>query len=139
MRATVAVGLSILFATAATACAAPRPPGITVFAAASLEPVFTELGARFEADHPGTGIVFNFAGSADLVTQLSQGAPADVFASANTETMTRAADAGLLAGSPVDFATNVLTIVTPRGNPTGIAGFADLAKPGTQVVVTFEG
>lgn len=135
MRATVALAISVLLGSAATACAAARDTGITVFAAASLEPVFTELGTRFEADHPGTAITFNFAGSSDLVTQLTQGAPADVFASANTQNMTRAADADLLSGAPVDFAANMLTIVTRPGNPTGIAGFADLARPGTQVVV----
>lgn len=115
--------------------AAPAPADITVFAAASLQNAFTELGSRFEADHPGTRVVFNFAGSSDLVTQLTQGAPADVFASADTTNMTKASDAGAVAGSPVSFATNTLTIVTPPGNPKGITSFADLARPGTQVVV----
>jgi molybdate transport system substrate-binding protein len=106
-----------------------------VFAASSLKKTFTELGARFEKDHPGTEVTFNFAGSADLVAQLSQGAPADVFASADTRNMTKAVDGGLVAGQPADFASNTLTIVTPPGNPRGITSFADLAKPGTQVVV----
>ena len=113
----------------------PAPAGITVFAAASLKATFTELGARFENDHPGTKITFNFAGSSDLVAQLSQGAPADVFASADTKNMTKATDAGLASGEPVNFATNTLTIVTPPGNPKGIASFGDLATPGAQVVV----
>lgn len=108
---------------------------ITVFAAASLKATFTELGTQFQNDHPGTKVTFNFAGSSDLVAQLTQGAPADVFASADTNNMTKAVDAGLVAGEPVNFATNTLTIVTPPGNPKGIATFADLAKPGTQVVV----
>lgn len=108
---------------------------ITVFAAASLKKTFTELGSRFETDHPGTTVTFNFAGSSDLVAQLSQGAPADVFASADTDNMTKASEAGVVAGTPVNFATNTLTIVTPPGNPKGIASFADLTKPGTQVVV----
>ena len=106
-----------------------------MFAAASLKSTFTELGTQFEKDNPGTKVTFNFAGSSDLVTQLTQGAPADVFASADTNNMTKAVDAGLVAGDPVNFATNTLTIVTPPGNPKGIASFADLAKPGTQVVV----
>ncbi|MFC4605134.1 molybdate ABC transporter substrate-binding protein [Rhodococcus kronopolitis] len=110
-------------------------PEITVYAAASLRSTFTELGEMFEARYPTTAVRFNFAGSADLLTQLSQGAPADVFASADTANMTRAVDAGLVAGSPVDFATNTLTIVTPPGNPRGVNTFADLAAPGTQVVV----
>lgn len=108
---------------------------ITVFAAASLKKTFTELGTQFETDHPGTTVTFNFAGSSDLVAQLTQGAPADVFASADTNNMTKAVDGGVVAGEPVNFATNTLTIVTPPGNPKGITSFADLAKPDTQVVV----
>jgi len=108
---------------------------VTVFAAASLKSTFTELGARFEKDNPGTSVTFNFAGSSDLVAQLTQGAPADVFTSADTNNMTKAVDAGLLTSDPVNFALNTLTIVTPPGNPKGIASFADLASPGTQVVV----
>ncbi|PRC42375.1 molybdate ABC transporter substrate-binding protein [Mycobacterium sp. ITM-2017-0098] len=109
--------------------------GVTVFAAASLKSTFTELGAQFESDHPGSKVTFNFAGSSDLVAQLGQGAPADVFAPADTDSMTKAVDAGLVSGTPVDFAANTLTIVTPPGNPEGIMSFADLARPGTQVVV----
>ena len=109
--------------------------GITVYAAASLQPTFTELGARFENDHPGTTVTFNFAGSSSLVTQLTQGAPADVFASANAENMTKAVDSGVVSGAPVDFAANTLTIVTPPGNPRGVQRFSDLADPDLQVVV----
>ena len=108
---------------------------VTVFAAASLTAVFTGLGERFERDNPGTTVRFSFAGSADLVTQLTQGAPADVFASADETNMTRAVEAGLVDGEPTVFATNTLTIVTPPGNPKGVASFADLAKPGTAVVI----
>ncbi|MCA1005768.1 molybdate ABC transporter substrate-binding protein [Rhodococcus hoagii] len=108
---------------------------ITVFAAASLRATFTELGRQFEAEHPDTRVVFNFAGSSDLFTQIDQGAPADVFASADTANMTKAVRAGLTASDPVNFATNTLTIVVPPGNPAGITSFADLARPGTKVVV----
>ncbi|TQF68614.1 molybdate ABC transporter substrate-binding protein [Rhodococcus spelaei] len=118
-----------------TTGSAPVTGAVTVFAAASLNSTFTELGKQFEAAHPGTSVKFNFAGSSDLVAQLNQGAPGDVFASADTANMTKATDAGLVAGTPVDFATNTLTIVTPPGNPAHIATFADLARPGTQVVV----
>jgi molybdate transport system substrate-binding protein len=111
------------------------PSEITVFAAASLKAPFTELGKQFEADHEGTTVSFNFAGSSDLVTQITQGAPADVFASANTANMDKVTDAGLADGDPVDFATNTLTIVTAPGNPKGITSFADLTKAGTAVVV----
>ena len=108
---------------------------ITVYAAASLQPTFTDLGERFEHDHPGTTVTFNFAGSSSLVTQLTQGAPADVFASANPENMTKAVDSGIVSGAPVDFAANTLTIVTAPGNPKGIQQFSDLADPDLQVVV----
>lgn len=108
---------------------------ITVFAAASLKNTFTELGTRFEEANPGTDVNFNFAGSSDLVTQITQGAPADVFASADEKNMSRAVDAGAVVGNPVNFATNTLTIVTAPDNPKDIASFADLAKPDVSVVV----
>lgn len=108
---------------------------ITVFAAASLKATFTKLGTEFEAAHPGVKVAFTFAGSSDLVTQITAGAPADVFASADTANMTKVSTAGDNAGDPVNFATNVLEIATPPGNPAGITSFADLAKAGTKVVV----
>jgi molybdate transport system substrate-binding protein len=108
---------------------------LTVFAAASLKKSFTEIGERFKADNPGSDIQFAFAGSSDLVTQLMQGAPADVFASADTKNMDKAAGAGLLAAQPVNFASNTLTIVAAPGNPKSIASFEDLAQPGLSVVV----
>ncbi|WP_137722903.1 molybdate ABC transporter substrate-binding protein [Prescottella subtropica] len=108
---------------------------ITVFAAASLQSTFTELGRRFEQQNPGTTVAFSFGGSSSLVTQLDQGAHGDVFASADTANMTKAVQAGLPAASPVNFATNILTIAVPPGNPAHIASFADLARPGVKVVV----
>lgn len=108
---------------------------LTVFAAASLKATFTTLGDTFAAENPGSDVVFSFAGSSDLVTQLQGGAPADVFASADTNNMGKATDAGLVAGTPVNFATNTLTIVTPPGNPAGITSFADLARDGVSEVV----
>lgn len=121
----------------ATGCSSPqsKPDSITVFAAASLKTVFTELGARFEKDHPEAAVEFSFAGSSDLATQLTQGAPADVFASADTRNMDKVARAGLLAGDPVDFASNTLTIVVAPGNPKSVSTFRDLAKPDLGVVV----
>lgn len=108
---------------------------VTVFAAASLKDAFTQLASVFEAKNPGTKVTISFAGSSDLVTQITQGAPADVFASADTRNMTKLADASLVDGPAKDFATNVLTIAVPPSNPAGIASFSDLAKPGTKVVV----
>ncbi|SDV04212.1 molybdate transport system substrate-binding protein [Microlunatus sagamiharensis] len=108
---------------------------LTVFAAASLKSTFTTIGQRFEAAHPGTKVTFSFAGSSDLVTQLQQGAPADVFASADTNNMAKAAADGLIAGSPTNFATNTLEIAVPPDNPAKIASFADLTRSGVKVVV----
>lgn len=108
---------------------------LTVFAAASLKKAFSEIGEQFTTDNPGTAVEFSFAGSADLVTQLTQGAPADVLATADTKNMDRVAAAGLLAGTAVNFATNTLTIVVAPGNPKKIAAFSDLAEPGLSVVV----
>ncbi|MFB2556983.1 molybdate ABC transporter substrate-binding protein [Herbiconiux liangxiaofengii] len=109
---------------------------ITVFAAASLKGTFTELAEQFEAAHPGTTVQLNVAGSSDLVTQITEGAPADVFASADTTNMAKLTDSGLVAAdAPVDFATNTLEIAVPPANPAGIAAFADLARPGVKTVV----
>lgn len=108
---------------------------LTVFAAASLKATFTQIGTILQQENPGSTVTFNFAGSSDLVAQLIAGAPADVFASADTANMTKATDGGVVSGTPVNFATNTLTIVTPPGNPAGITTFADLAKSGVAVVV----
>jgi len=114
-----------------------QPAGgkLTVFAAASLKEAFSEIGEQFETDNPGTDVEFSFAGSADLVTQLIQGAPADMVATADTKNMDRVAAAGLLAGTPVNVATNTLTIVVAQGNPKKIGAFRDLAAPELSVVV----
>lgn len=93
---------------------------LTVFAAASLTDVFTDLGDRLEKVHPGLDVTFNFAGSSALATQITQGAPADVFASADEAQMAKAADAGL-ADDPQVFASNPLMLVVPADNPQGIA------------------
>lgn len=146
-----AVGLAVLAAcgsggsaatpagTPATSAVSAQPAGaggtLTVFAAASLKGSFTALGETFEKQNPGTTVTFNFAGSSDLVTQLTAGAPADVFASADQNNMRKATDAGVISGDPVDFASNTLTIVTAPGNPQGISGLADLTRPDLQVVV----
>lgn len=107
---------------------------ITVFAAASLQKSFTALGQKFQAAHPGVAVAFSFAGSSDLAAQIANGAPADVFASADTKTMDKVTGAGLADGTPADFATNVLTIAVRPGNPAGIKGLADLARPGMKLV-----
>jgi molybdate transport system substrate-binding protein len=108
---------------------------IVVFAAASLKPAFTQIGQRFKADNPGGGVDFEFAGSSELATQLTQGAASDAFASADTAQMDKVAEAGLLTGNPMYFASNTLVIVTAPGNPRKIESFADLARPGLEVVI----
>lgn len=108
---------------------------VTVFAAASLRDTFEEIGNDFTEQYPDASVRFTFAGSSDLVAQLTSGAPGDVFASADENNMTKATDAGLIAGDPVDFASNTLTIVTPPGNPGDVQSFADLAEPDLSVVV----
>jgi molybdate transport system substrate-binding protein len=108
---------------------------IVIFAAASLKTAFSQLSQQFKTDNPGSGVDFEFAGSSELATQLTQGATADVFASADTAQMDTVAKAGLLAGNPTNFASNTLVIVTAPGNPRKVASFADLAKPGLGVVI----
>jgi molybdate transport system substrate-binding protein len=114
---------------------APEPRTLNVFAAASLTDTFTAVASRFETDNPGVEVRLNFAGSSDLAQQIVNGAPADVFAAANESTMATVSDAGQAAGPPALFATNVLQIATPPGNPKGVATFADLARPDVTVVV----
>ncbi len=108
---------------------------LTVYAAASLSSAFTRLGTAFEESHPGVTVRFNFGGSSDLVAQIEQGAPADVFASADTANMDKAVSAEAVDGDPVDFASNTLEIAVPPDNPAGVRSLQDLADPGVQVVV----
>ena len=138
--ATLLVGAALAaLLLATTACggessssASPQPSQLTVFAAASLTDAFTELGNAFTAVHPGVDVTFSFAGSNDLVTQIQQGAPADVFASADTATMDK-------AGDRVDtsriFAGNELAIAVAPGNPENIEGLADLGRSDLKVVL----
>jgi molybdate transport system substrate-binding protein len=114
---------------------APAPGTLTVFAAASLTEAFGELGRVAEQRSPGLTVRFNFAGSQQLVAQLQQGAPADVFASADQRWMTQAATHGLLLGAPVMFARNRLAVIVPAANPGHVAGLRDLARPGTKLVL----
>ncbi|TDC57977.1 molybdate ABC transporter substrate-binding protein [Micromonospora sp. KC207] len=111
---------------------------ITVFAAASLTEAFTRLGDEFEAAHPGTTVTFSFAGSSALATQVNQGAPAAAFAAASPATMRTVTDAGNAADAPVTFARNQLVIAVPKGNPRGVAGLADLTRPGAKVALCAE-
>lgn len=100
---------------------------LTVFAAASLTEAFTDLAKEFEKQHPNVKVRLNFAGSQSLRTQIENGAPADVFASANQKHMEALGDHGLAASS-FDFAANEMVIVVPASNPAGIRKLEDLPK-----------
>ena len=108
---------------------------ITVFAAASLTDAFTEVGEAFTAENPDAKATFSFDASSALVQQITEGAPADVFASADTANMDKLTEAGLNGTEPAIFATNVLTIIVAPGNPKGITGVADLANSDLVTVI----
>jgi molybdate transport system substrate-binding protein len=110
--------------------AAPLSGTISVFAAASLTASFNALGASFQTANPGVTVKSNYAGTPTLVTQIEQGAPADVFASADTTNMDKLTADGFTTGSSAVFAHNQLEIAVAPGNPKGITGLSDLAKPG---------
>lgn len=122
--------------TAKPATTVPAVEGdITVFAAASLTAAFNEVGEAFGKKYPDAKATFSFDASSALVNQIAQGAPADVFASADEANMKKLTGAGLNGSEPVIFATNVLEIIVAPGNPMGITGVADLAKPGLKVAL----
>ena len=118
-------------ATASTPSAHP----IVVFAAALLKPAFTLLAGKLQTDNPGATIDFDFATSSELANKLTQGASADIFASADSAQMDTVVKADLTSSDPVNFASNTLVIVTAPGDPKQIRSFADLAKPDLRVAV----
>jgi molybdate transport system substrate-binding protein len=147
---TVLVGLAAAVTlAAAAACSTASPatttpttgatPGVTgeikVFAAASLTESFTQIGKNFEAANPGSKVTINFGGSSALATQINNGAPADVFASAAPANMKTVTDAGNGDGTAITFVKNQLVIAVPKGNPKGIKTLADLTKPGLKVAL----
>lgn len=126
-----------------TACAGfnvgSKERTLTVYAAASLTDAFSEIGKAFAEKHPGVVVAFNFGGSQNLRTQIEQGAPADVFASANAEEME-----ALVTGNFVEadgakvFLTNQLILILPEDNPAGITSLEDLSKPDLKLVLAAE-
>ena len=100
---------------------------LTVFAAASLAEVFPDIAAEFHKTEPTVDVKFSFAGSSDLVAQISEGAPADVIATADEKTMDTLDGDDLLASDPQVFASNTLTLAVPTGNPEHITGSTDFA------------
>lgn len=116
-------------------------PGVSlsVFAAASLRESFVEMEQGFKAANPGvTELRFNFQGSQMLVTQIQQGAPADLFASADRANMDKAVQAGLIEGTPRELARNLLAIALPSENFGNIQGLRDLARPGVKISLADE-
>jgi molybdate transport system substrate-binding protein len=115
---------------------APGSGNLTVFAAASLTEAFTELGKAYEAEHPGVTITFNFAGSQQLAQQLAQGAPGDVFASADRAQMDAAIQASRVALENIQaLAGNQLVIAAPLNNPAQIKDLSSLTQPGIKIVL----
>ena len=103
---------------------------LNVYAASSLTESFNAVGAAFHGAHPDIAVRFNFAGSPTLVTQIENGAQADVFASADTTNMDKVRTDGFTATTPAVFAHNELELVVAAGNPKHIASLTDLARPG---------
>ena len=136
--AAVVAALSLVALAVACAPASGRSAGaetaITVFAAASLAESFQALGSTYKSQNPDVDIVFNFAGSQTLSTQLGHGADADVFASANWEHMAGLQEAGLLGNVPEYFAANRMAVVTPAGSDA-VLTLADLARPGVTIAI----
>ena len=121
--------------TSASASSSPALSGsITVFAASSLKEAFTTLGQQFEAANPGTKVTFSFGASSTLATQITSGAPADVFASASPKNMTQVVSAGFATGS-TNFVKNVMEIAVPLSNPGHVTAVADLAKSSVKVAL----
>ena len=119
---------------AASSSASAATGTITVFAAASLTGTFTQLGKQFEAAHPGDTVKFSFGPSSGLATQITSGAPADVFASAapaNMDTVVKAGD----ASNPQNFAKNIMEVAVPPSNPANVASVNDLAKSSVKVAL----
>jgi molybdate transport system substrate-binding protein len=134
-RSLFAALMAALFAAGSTASVVAQTQGqITVFAAASLTEAFNAAGAAF-TKKTGTAVAFDYGGSDTLATQIKQGAPADVFASANLAQMKVVSDAGLVAGAPKTFAKNRLVLIAPKADAVKVTSPADLTKPGVKVVL----
>ncbi len=119
--------------------AIPEPRTLTVFAAASLTDAFTEIGKNFDAANAGVTTTFNFAGSQALRTQIQEGAPVDVFASANNKEMTALIEGSFVtAESSQIFLSNKLVVILPANNPAGIDSLEDLANAGIKIVFAAE-
>lgn len=141
MQIRIACSLLVTLALLTGACGDDGDSGdadsgqLTVFAAASLTDAFADIATAINEQYPDLDITYNFGGSQQLVTQLAEGADADVFASANMAQMTAAQDEDVIAGEPVIFIRNRLAIIVPSDNPAGLDEPADLATDGLKLVV----
>jgi molybdate transport system substrate-binding protein len=117
---------------AAASQAATAP--LTIYGAASLKTALAQIKTAWEASHPGSTLTISTDSSAALETQIEQGAPADVFLSADTTNPKKLTDKGLADGSAENFAGNLLTVIVPTADPAKITSPADLAKPGVKVI-----
>ena len=120
--------------TASPASSSASTASITVFAAASLTGTFTQIGKQFEAAHPGDKVTFSFGPSSGLATQITNGAPADVFASAAPANMDQVVTAGD-ASNPQDFAKNIMEVAVPPSNPANVKSVNNLAKKSVKVAL----
>jgi molybdate transport system substrate-binding protein len=141
---TLALVVSIIAAVGSAGCGGGSDGGggdatLTMFAASSLTDAFDELARTFEEQNPGVEVRQSFESSSTLLTQIQQGAPADVFASAAEEEMDTAVEDGLVAGDPEVFVRNREVVMVPEDNPADIRSMQDLAKPGIKLVLAEEG
>jgi len=139
----IALGALLIVASACsnggdTTAGSDSTTDLTVFAASSLSPAFTQIGTDFEAANPGVHVVFNFAASTDLAAQIISEGTADVFASASAAAMDTVATAPGVSGRAI-FATNQLVIITPPDNPAGVVSVDSLTAPTVALVVGAEG
>jgi len=117
-----------------TAAGSATPANLTIYGAASLKGVLDKVKTAYEAANPCTTLTISTDSSATLETQIEQGAPADVFLSADTSNPKKLVDKGLADGAAVTFAGNELTIIVPTANPAGIQSPADLARAGVKII-----
>jgi len=139
LRTTAVMALAAALALAGCSSDKKNTPAsggsITVLAASSLTDTFNKIGQQFMAAHPGVKVTFSYGASSTLATSITQGAPADVFASASPATMKTVTDANLASGTPTTFVKNQLVIAVPPGNPKNITKLQDLANPALKVVL----
>ena len=134
--------LGLLFILLISGCSGQkntRPQKLTIYAASSLTDVFTELSIDFEAQNEVVKIQMQYAGSAQLAIQITQGAPVDIFASANQQQINIVDAEGLVEGEPLIFARNELVLIVPRDNPATIQSFQDIGQNELNIVTAVEG